>query len=222
VKKQLVNHITQAVMAGDRTRVRQLVEQALAQGIPALEILEEGLKPGMQEIGDRFARLEVYLPEMMMSAEAMKGAMNVLEAELQRLAQEKSQQDSTRTVVIGTIQGDIHNLGKNIVSTMLVASGFKVTDLGTDVRPDTFIEEAQQEHTDIIAVSTLLTTTMPYIKDLIRDLRDLGIRDEYQVMVGGGPVTAEWAASIGADGYGDTAYDAVEMAQKLIRRQQRG
>lgn len=212
-KEQLIEQIAKAVIDGDQSVAVELTEKALAAGVPSTEILDDGLSAGLREVGDMFSRLEVFLPEMLISAEVMKSALKILEPELLKLVGDKVQ--SKKTVVIGTIKGDIHDLGKNIVSTMLTVSGFNVVDVGRDVPVDKFIEEAKRNQASIIAVSTLLTTTMPYIKDLLRDLNDLGIRDQFKVIVGGGPVTQAWADEIGADGYGATAYDAVQVAQKL-------
>jgi corrinoid protein of di/trimethylamine methyltransferase len=216
-KLALLSLIQQLIIDGDNEKITSAIKDALASDIPPLEILDDGLAKGLKEVGDRFARLEIYLPEMILSAEAMQVAVEILESELKTDIFETTQNGMRGgKIVIGTVQGDIHDLGKNIVATMLNVSGFKVIDVGRDVRPDTFIEEAQRHDADIIAVSALLTTTMPYIKDLIRDLTDLGLRDEFLVMVGGGPVTAEWAVSIGADGYGDTAVEAVSLAREML------
>lgn len=219
-KEETLEQLAQLILDGDSEKIIHATNKALNDGILPTEILDNGLTKGLKEVGGLFARLEIFLPEMILSAEAMKAAIGVLDPELKKEISGTEQIGTTGgNIVIGTIKGDIHDLGKNIVSTMLSVSGFQVIDIGRDVHPDKFIEEAKQHDADIIAVSALLTTTMPYIKDLIRDLRDLGLRDQYLVMVGGGPVTSKWAEAIGADGFGDTAIEAVSLAQELLNKE---
>jgi corrinoid protein of di/trimethylamine methyltransferase len=172
----------------------------------------------MKIVGDRFATLEIFMPQMMDSAAAMSAAMEVLKPHLER----RQDRGSQGTVLLGTIQGDVHEIGKNIVKIMLQSSGFTVDDLGCDVPVRRFVEKAREAGPDIIAVSALLTTTMTHIPDLIRILTELGVRDKYRVMIGGAPVTAEWAAEIGADGYADDASEAAAVAQRLMQETKRG
>jgi len=175
-----------------------------------------GLQPGMQEVGDKFRKYEIYLPEMMMAAEAFDHAMKVLEP---RLASSGEARQKMGRVVLGTVQGDIHTLGKNIVATMLKLNGFEVHDLGVDVPASSFVKKAQEVQANVIAISALMTTTMGQQKSVIEHLKAGGIRDKYYVMIGGGCTTQAWADEIGADGYGQTAADATALALAAVRKE---
>jgi methylmalonyl-CoA mutase cobalamin-binding domain/chain len=172
----------------------------------------------MTIVGDKFSRMEYYLPELIRCADAMKAAMEVLKPHLG-----KGKTGAVQgTVVIGTIQGDLHDLGKNIVKTMLQAAGFTVHDLGCDVQVRSFIDKAEEQEADVIAASAILTTTMAYMPDLVNLLNDMNLKDRFRVMVGGAPVTPEYAAETGADGYGENAAEAVETARRLLRSNKGG
>ncbi|HDM92772.1 MAG TPA: cobalamin-binding protein [Candidatus Korarchaeota archaeon] len=211
----ILKGLAQAVIDGDEDKAREFAKKAIEAGIEPLCAIKEGLMTGMKVVGDKFARLEIYLPEVLLAADAMKAALEILEP---LVVKEEKEKITLGKVVIGTIQGDIHDIGKNIVAMLLKANGFEVYDLGRDVPVDEFINKAEEVGADIIAVSTLLSTSMPYMEDLIRLLKDRGLREKYKVMVGGGPVTREFAEEIGADGYGDNAEEAVEVAKKLLGR----
>ena len=173
---------------------------------------------GMAIVGDKFSRMEYYLPELIRCADAMKAAMDVLKPHLG-----KGQDGGVQgTVVIGTIQGDLHDLGKNIVKTMLQAAAFTVHDLGCDVQVRSFIDKAEEQDVDVIAASAILTTTMAYMPDLVNLLSDMNLRDRFKVMVGGAPVTPEYADEAGADGYGENAAEAVETAKRLVQSRRGG
>jgi len=178
-----------------------------------LKAVNEGFTKGMVIVGEKFARMEYYLPDLMRSAQAVNGAMEVLKPHL--LQHEAG--GTQGTVVLGTIQGDLHDVGKNIVRIMLRASGFTVHDLGVDVHVRRFIEEAEKVGADIIAASAILTTTMAYMPDLVELLTEMGVRDKYRIMLGGAPVTPDWAMKVGADGYGENATEAVEVAKRLMQ-----
>jgi len=202
-----------AIITGDKDKLSVAVEDALREGVPASEIIERGMSPGMKEVGERFARYEIYLPEMMMAAEAWEQALKVLEPKLLAAGAERKK---VGRVVIGTVKGDIHSIGKNIVAAMLKMSGFEVFDLGVDVAASAFVMKAEEVGADILAASALMSSTTPQQKEIIEHLKARGTRDKYCVLVGGGSTNQEWADNIGADGYGRTAGDAVALALKAI------
>jgi len=205
--------LSAAIIAGDKDKLLAAVEDALREGVTASEIIERGMSPGMKEVGERFARYEIYLPEMMMAAEAWEQAMKVLEPKLLAAGAERKK---VGRVVIGTVKGDIHSIGKNIVAAMLKMSGFEVFDLGVEVAASAFVMKAEEVGADILAASALMSTTTPQQKEIIEHLKARGVRDKYCVLVGGGSTSQEWANSIGADGYGRTAGDAVALALKAV------
>jgi len=215
----LLEQIGQATIEGDEEQCVALAQQVLDEGMDPVEAINDGFTKGMVTVGERFARMEYYLPDLMRSAQAVNDAMEVLRPHLlQRddggtLGADKK----SPIVVLGTIQGDLHDVGKNIVKIMLQASGFTVHDLGVDVHIRHLIEEAEKVDADIIAASAILTTTMAYMPDMVDLLTEMGIRDKYRIMLGGGPVTPDWAAEVGADGYGENATEAVEVAKRLIQ-----
>jgi corrinoid protein of di/trimethylamine methyltransferase len=198
-----------AFVDGEFDDIRRRVQQGLDDGLDPGTILDEGLIPGIRDVGEQFRRYEVYLPEMMMAADAWQEGMDLLEP---LLAAQGQKSETKGRVVLGSVMGDVHSLGKNIVATMLQTSGFEVVDLGIDVPAVKFVEEAEKAKADIIALSALMTTTMPQQRDVIDYLEARGNRAQYYVMVGGGPTNAEWAREIGADGHGQTAADAVNLA----------
>ncbi len=205
--------LTQAVIAGDPETAVELARQALEGGIDPLEVINRGLVPGIQYTGEQFAAGEMFLPDLMLAAEAMQRAIRLLEPEMARRG---SRRQVLGRVVIGTIQGDIHEIGKNLVATLLSAGGFEVFDLGVDVPPLRFAEKARAVRADIVGVSSLLTTTMVRQKEVIAALEQLGLRPATRVMVGGAPVTRRWAEQIGADGFSEDALGAVAEAKKLV------
>lgn len=209
----IYGRLTATITTGAKDELLAAVEDALREGVTPNAIIDEGLSPGMKEVGERFARYEIYLPEMMMAAEAWEHAMKVLEPKI--LAAGDTRKKMGR-VVIGTVKGDIHVIGKNIVAAMLKMNGFEVFDLGIDVPSSAFIAKAQEVSADIIAISALMTTTMPQQKSIIEHLRARGDRDRYYIMVGGGSTNQDWADSIGADGYGKTAGDAAVLALSAV------
>jgi len=202
-------HLSMAIIVGDKDKLMATVEGALREGLTPSDIIENGMSPGMKQVGEKFARYEIYLPEMMMAAEAWEHAMKILEPKLLETGAERKK---VGRVVIGTVKGDVHSIGKNIVGAMLKMSGFEVFDLGVDVAASAFITKAEEVDADIIAASALLSTTIPQQKEIIEYLKAKGKRDKYCVLIGGGSTSQEWADSIGADGYGRTAGDAVSLA----------
>lgn len=215
---KLFEKIIEATVAGDLDQCSSLARQVIDQGINPLEAIENGYNRGMEIVGDKFARMEYYLPELMVCADAMKAALDVLKPHLG-----KDQGGGVLgTVVLGTIQGDLHDLGKNIVKTMLLASGFTVLDLGNDVHVRQFIDKAIDGNADIIAASAILTTTMAYMPDLASLLNEVGKREKFRIMVGGAPVTPDYAVEAGADGYGENAAEAVKTAKRLMQEMSKG
>lgn len=214
----LFDQIVEATVDGNQERCVTLAKKVLDENADPFEAIQEGYTKGMLIVGDKFARMEIYLPELMRRADAMKAALEVLKPHLG-----KHQNTGIQgTIVLGTIKGDLHDLGKNIVKTMLMAAGFTVNDLGCDVSVRQFVEKAEEVNADIIAASAILTTTMGYMPDLAELLIEMGIRDKFKIMVGGSPVTPEFAEKIGADGYGEDAADAVNVAKRLIQDKAKG
>ena len=214
-KNEIYPKMSEAIVAGDRDAARALAEEAVRSGLDLLEVVEQGYVPGIQKVGDLWERGDYFLPELILSAEAMKAAMAVLDPELNR------KNIATRMggkVVIGTVEGDIHDIGKNLVASMLQAGGFEVFDLGADVKLERFVEKAEAVGAGIICLSALLTTTMMAQRRFIALLRDKGLRDKYKVLVGGAPANRKWAEEIGADGYAENAVAAVKVAKSLAGR----
>jgi len=211
--ENILEIIKESMVQIDEQKVTRGVQEAASQGIDPLKTIEEGLSPGMVHIGDKFNRGECYLPELIKAADTFNAAMAILEPELKKSG---SQKPATGTVVTGTVKGDIHNIGKDILGMLMKTRGFEVIDLGIDVAASTFMTTAEERNADIIAMSSLLTTTMPGQQEVIGLLKERGVRDKYITMVGGGPVNKDWADKIGADGYADTAEEAVRLAEELI------
>ena len=203
----------QAVIDGDADAAEAAARAAIAAGIPPLAAIDEGFMVGMKEVGAGFAAGDLFLPDMMLAARAMQRALGTLEPELKASATERT---VSGRVVIGTVAGDIHEIGKNLVGMLLSTSGFEVHDLGVNVAPERFVEAAQEHRADIVGLSALLTTTMTGQRTVIAALREAGLRPHVKVMVGGAPVTGSWATEIGADGYSEDAMGAVELARRLV------
>ena len=203
--------LQECMLDGDDELAVEITEKALADGVDPLDIIQKNMVPILNDIGDQFARLELFLPDLVMAAEVATAVKEVISDKLVR-----SEGVDTGKVVIGTLQGDVHDIGKNIVATLLEVNGYEVFDLGNDVPPFDFIETAKKENADIIALSSLLTTSMPYMEDVLKGLNGLGCRDQFKVIVGGGPVSAAWAESIGADGYSEDANEAIQLCNRIM------
>jgi 5-methyltetrahydrofolate--homocysteine methyltransferase len=200
-----------AILTGDARKAEQVTKAALAEKVDPTELVHKYMIPAMDEVGKRFECNEYFVPELLIAARAMKIALEIISP----LLTAKGVEPIGR-VVIGTVQGDLHDIGKNLVASMLEGGGFQVIDLGVDVPPEKFVEAAQENAGSIVALSTLLTTTMTMMKKVIEALEQVGIRKQTKVIIGGAPVTQQYADEIGADGYGDNANSAVALARKLV------
>jgi len=206
----VLDELREAVIDGQAKLAVAAATQGLEQGIPAEVLLQDGLIAAMREVGRLFEENEIYVPEMLVAARAMNATVAVLQP---RLIEHAVQ--SSGTVAIGTVQGDLHDIGKNLVAMMLKGSGFEVVDLGTDVAPERFID-AIRAGADVVAMSALLTTTMTSMKDVVEAITVAGLRDRVRIIVGGAPITARYAAEIGADGYAPDASKAVRKVRELL------
>lgn len=206
-----LKEISEKLIQGMAPQVKELIQEAIDEGQDVGRILNEGLLAGMSVVGERFKKGEVYLPEVLVAANAMKAGMEPLRP----LLAEKNIGYSGR-VVLGTVSGDLHDIGKNLVGMMLEGGGFEVIDLGVDVSAERFVEAAKQENPDIVGMSALLTTTMPMMKQVVESLNSSLIREKVKVMVGGAPITQGYADEIGADGFGPDAATAVDKAKELM------
>ncbi len=210
---EILREIANSVIAGNKKRVQELVNKALEENISLEEIINDGLLAGMGVIGERFKRNEIFVPEVLVSARAMQAGMDIL-----RPLIVNSKGIIKGKIVIGTVKGDLHDIGKNLVSMMLEGAGYEIIDLGIDVSPEKFVEAIKEHNPDIVGMSALLTTTMPQMKVTIDTLKKEGLRDRVKVIVGGAPVTPEFAREIGADGYAKDASEAVELVNSIISK----
>jgi trimethylamine corrinoid protein len=214
-KDLILENLATAIVEGDDVIASTNAKAALEIQMDPMQAVEKGISKGMDSIGEQFESGDVFLPELLMAASAFKAAMEVLDPEIEARKKETAQPG---TVLIGTVKGDVHNIGKDIVSTVLETNGFKVVDIGVDNDALSIIQEAEKAQADVIALSCLMTTTMPAQKEFIETLEEMNLRDKYFVIVGGGPVTQEWADEINADGYGESAVHAPALVKELIGR----
>jgi corrinoid protein of di/trimethylamine methyltransferase len=212
--ERLFEEMTNAVIAGLPDKARELAHEALRAGIDPLTAIDQGFKVGMDVVGEGFATGELFIPDLMMSGEAMKAAIATLEPELMR---RKQQRQVLGKVVIGTVQGDIHEIGKTLVATMLTANGFEVHDLGVDVSSQQFIDAVREVNADVVGLSALLTTTILNQEAVILDLQEAGLREQVKVIIGGVPASPQWAKEIGADAYAANATEAVQVVKQLVQ-----
>lgn len=209
--EEIIEQISEFLQKGRAKNVKQLVEQALEQGIDPKVILNEGLLSGMMVVGGKFKRNEVFVPEVLVAARAMNAGLTILEPRLVEVGNEP-----IGKAVIGTVKGDLHDIGKNLVAMMLKGAGFEVVDLGTDIDAEAYIAKAEEIGADVICMSALLTTTMTYMKNVVDALNEKGLRDKYIVMVGGAPVNDAFAKQIGADFYTPDAATAADVAKEAV------
>ena len=207
----LLDDLRKSVIDGDLKAAQDQVNQALAQKIPPEEILKDGLISAMSEVGRMFENGDFYVPEMLISARAMKGGLAILRPQLAA-----ANIQAIGKVVIGTVQGDLHDIGKNLVGMMLEGAGFEVVDLGTDVSPEKYVAAVREYNPDLVGLSALLTTTMPRMKDIVQALQAAGLRERLKVMIGGAPVTEQYALDIGADIYAPDAASAAQRARQSL------
>jgi corrinoid protein of di/trimethylamine methyltransferase len=215
IREELFNDIRKAIVEGDKPRAQELAREAVRSGADLNEVIDKGYVAGIQAVGELWEKGEYFLPELISSAECMKAAMDILQPEM-AMASIKSR--ALGKVVIGTVEGDIHDIGKNLVASMLQANGFEVFDLGADVKLERFIEKAEAEKADIICLSALLTTTMTNQKRFIEMLRQKNLYGKYKVLVGGAPATRKWADDIGAQGFAENAALAVKAAKAAMAK----
>ena len=213
MSEQIFQAMRQSILEGAPALAAELAQQSLRDGVDPLIAVNHGFAPGITFAGDQFGRGEMFLPDLLACAEAMKAAIKILEPEIVKRG---SQREILGTVVLGTARGDIHDIGKNLVATILSASGFQIFDLGTSVTPEQFVAKAKEVDADIVGISALLTTTMVGQRAVIEALDRNGLRPRVKAIIGGAAVTAKWAAEIGADGYSRNAIDALELAKSLM------
>jgi corrinoid protein of di/trimethylamine methyltransferase len=211
--EELFKAMAQSITDGESEAAAELAKQSIVMGVNPLDAINKGFVMGVNYVGDQFSCGNMFLPELVMAGEAMKAAVAILEPELTRRGAERKMLGK---VVLATVEGDIHEIGKTLVGTMLSASGFQVFDMGVDVPVMKVVEKAREVGADIVALSALLTTTMVRQKDVIEALEDIGLRAKVKVMVGGAPVTQEWVKQIGADGYSEDAIGAARVAKQLL------
>lgn len=215
MQDELFQEMKQAIIDGDPDRARELSQKAIAQGVPPLDAIHHGFVPGLNVVGRQFEAGEMFLPDLVLAGEAMKAATSALDPEIQKAG---ATRESLGKVVLGTVKGDIHEIGKTLVGTMLSANGFEVFDLGVDVPFESFALRAKELNAGLIGVSALLTTTMTGQKDVVEALERHGLRPRVKIIVGGAPVTQSWADEIGADGYGKDAFATVALAKSLLKK----
>jgi corrinoid protein of di/trimethylamine methyltransferase len=209
---EMYDQLAQAVIEGEQDEAEGLARQALDQGLDPLTCINEGLTKGIERVGDLFSSGEYFLPELIIGAEAMKVALAILEPAMV----DDQERDVVGKVVMGTVEGDMHEIGKTLVSTMLTANGFKVFDIGVDQSAEKFIDAIKENDAEIVGASALLTTTMLQQRKLIEAIEEAGLRDQVKIIVGGAPVTDSFATEIGADGYAEDAISAVDLALRLV------
>jgi corrinoid protein of di/trimethylamine methyltransferase len=211
MSQEILEKLTQAVVDGEPEDAEDLAKQALAEGLDPLDCINKGLTPGIDRVGELFATGEYFLPDLIIGGDAMKAALAILEPALAG----NQERQILGKVVLGTVEGDLHEIGKTLVGTMLTANGFQVTDIGIDQPATEFVRAVKDTGATLVGASALLTTTMLHQKEVIEALKEAGLRDTVKVMVGGAPVTESWAEQIGADGFAEDAISAVTLAKRL-------
>ena len=212
-EKKLLDCLQSAILSYDGKKAQSVTREMMEKKIDPLFVMNYAIANSAKILGDKFESGEIFLPHLVLAGDIMSESSVILET---FMTPEKLRKLTTKTIVIGTVQGDIHSIGKNIVAMLMKVNGFTVYDLGIDVKSEVFIREAQAHHADMIALSCLMTATMPYQEEVIEELNTLNLRSKFKVMVGGGPVSEEWANKIGADGFGGDAVEAVKVAQHIL------
>lgn len=214
MSSQILERLSSAIIGLNMEEARRQSQEALAAGIDPLDIINIGIRSGLDSVGEKFQRGEAFLPELMIAAKATEAAIAIIEPELVKRG---TRAPASATVVMATVKGDIHDIGKNIVILLMKSAGFVLHDMGVDQAAEAVIQKAKEVQADVIGLSAVLTTTMPKMKEFVDTLIEEGIRDQFRVIIGGAPVTQEFADSIGADGYGPDAARAVELVKKLVQ-----
>ncbi len=215
-KSELFKALSEAIIKGDQNTAEELAQKSIKNSINPIETLQNCLIPAMDIVGQKFENQEFFLPEILIAARAMEHALNVLKPEIEARRKQEKSPEKEITVVIGTVKGDIHDIGKNLVKFFMEGAGFKVFDLGKEVSAETFIQAIKKRNADILCMSALISTTMPYFRTVIKKLEEEGLRDKIKVMVGGAPVTEEYAKKVKADAYAEDAFKAVQIARALL------
>lgn len=210
-QKKILKGLYESVVNGDAERAKNFAQQSIEAGIEPITALQDGLTAGIKEVGNRFGQGDIYLPEMVYSAEAMQAGVDIIEPHLGG----KSIETKGR-ILIGTVQGDVHDIGKNIAASVLSVNGYEVIDIGRNVSPATFVDQALETGVDIVGMSSLMTTSLPYLRETIELMKDDGVRDRFIVIIGGGPTNQLYADKIGADGYANTAIDGISLCDRLL------
>ena len=210
--QRLLDALAKAVLEGDKNSARESAQAAVNEGLDPLKAVDQGLSKGMEVVGANFEAGDAFLPELLMAADSFNAAMEILNPVIEANKQKTSK---LGTALLATVKGDQHNIGKNIVATVLETKGFEVVDIGIDQSTLNIIEAAQKHNADFIGLSSVMTTTMPYQKEVVETLSEMGLREKFLVLVGGGPVTQKWADEIGADGFAADAGSASKMAKEL-------
>jgi corrinoid protein of di/trimethylamine methyltransferase len=213
MEKTLLNELSQTILTYDADAAKEAAQKVIEANMDPYQAIVESLMPAIREVGDRFEKNEIFLPQLMMAGDAMITAVNILK---KKMSKEQLQSTQKGTIVIGTVKGDVHNIGKNIVGIMLTSAGYDVVDLGIDVEPSKFVEEAEKVGADIIAVSALMTFTAQNMKVVTEYLEMEGVRDKYKVIFGGGPLNENWAKDMGADAYAPDAISAVSVVNQMM------
>jgi corrinoid protein of di/trimethylamine methyltransferase len=216
-QQAIFENLAEAIIDGDQNAAKENAQKAINEGLDPLVVVDQGLSKGMEVVGALFEKGEAFLPELLMASDTFNAAMEILKPVLEANKQKMSK---LGTFLLATVKGDQHNIGKDIVATVLETKGFEVVDIGIDQSTLNIIEAAQNHKADFIGLSSVMTTTMPYQKEVIDTLSEMGLRENFLVLVGGGPVNQKWADEIGADGYGDTAMDAVSVSKSLLAKKQ--
>jgi len=214
-RDEFLEELSRSILELDARKTLAYTRKALDLGLDPFEVIDRGLSKGMKEMGERFTRGDIYIPHLVLAADIMNESLKILKP---KLLQMKEREETAAKVLIGTVQGDIHDLGKNLVATMLTASGFNVVDLGRDVPTSTVIEKVKEHKPDVVGLSALMTTTMLEQRKVVDSLKDTGLRNSVKVLVGGAPVSFEWAKEIGSDGYAENALEAVKIAKVIVSK----
>jgi len=216
-KENLFKELLNAIVNGDQQLAQQLAQKSITENINPVNTLQDSLIPAMDVVGKKFEAQEFFLPEILIAARAMETALNILKPELERRRAQENLEKPV-TVVIGTVKGDIHDIGKNLLKFFMEGAGFRVFDLGTEVSAEIFVQEVKRRKADLLCMSALISTTMPYFIQTIKKIEEAGLRNKVKIMVGGAPVTEEYAKKVKADAYAEDAFKAVQVARILMER----